>query len=191
MDIGSESLEDLPTSVSQEPAVSWYLVQCKPRQDGRAEEHLQPQGYHCYRSQLCVERVGRGRRQSLMESLFPGYLFIALGADANWAPLRSTRGVSRLVGFNDGPRPVAGSLIEDLQQRTACEASLLPRGGEKGFLSQHYFFELEAIFENNKGDERVVRLLTLLDRRGGLSFRWAVFARSNLIPSKERVEALT
>ncbi|WP_332455243.1 transcription termination/antitermination NusG family protein, partial [Pseudomonas fragi] len=33
------------------------------------------------------------------ESLFPGYLFIHMPPGANWAPLRSTRGVARVVAF--------------------------------------------------------------------------------------------
>jgi len=170
MDIDSEALRGLSAGYSQEPAMSWYLVQCKPRQDGRAEENLQRQGYHCYRPQRRVERVVRGRRQSLVESLFPGYLFIALGADANWAPLRSTRGVSRLVTFNEAPLPVAESLIEGLRQRSVCEDSSVPEMGEMVRINLGCFVELEAIFESSKGDERVVLLLTLLNQSRRIEF---------------------
>ncbi|MNG06767.1 Transcription antitermination protein RfaH [compost metagenome] len=65
------------------PAAAWYLVQCKPRQDERAEENLLRQGYACYRPQHSCERIVRGRRQPIVESLFPGYLFIQLAADGN------------------------------------------------------------------------------------------------------------
>lgn len=51
--------------------------------------------------QRSCERIVRGSRQAIVESLFPGYLFIALAENANWAPLRSTRGVNRLVAFGD------------------------------------------------------------------------------------------
>ncbi|HCJ30844.1 MAG TPA: transcription/translation regulatory transformer protein RfaH, partial [Pseudomonas sp.] len=81
---------------------SWYLVQCRVRQDERAEENLTRQGYECLRPTITRERLLRGRRQSVVESLFPGYLFIRLGAEADWGPLRSTRGVLRVVGFGEG-----------------------------------------------------------------------------------------
>jgi len=57
-------------------APAWYLLHCKPRQDECAEEHLLRQGYVCYRPQQTCERIVRGRRQIVVESLFPGSLFI-------------------------------------------------------------------------------------------------------------------
>ena len=148
----------------QHSSSTWFLVQCKPRQDERAEENLQRQGYHCYRPQRGFERIVRGRRQIVNESLFPGYLFIALDADANWAPLRSTRGVSRLVAFNGQPLPVAENLIEDLHRRTTPVGESLPQVGEKILIKDGCFANLEAIFESRKGDERVVLLLTILNQ---------------------------
>jgi len=51
---------------------AWYLVHCKSRQDERAEDNLIRQGYACYRPQVCCERVVKGRRAVVSESLFPG-----------------------------------------------------------------------------------------------------------------------
>ncbi|EPL08511.1 transcription/translation regulatory transformer protein RfaH [Pseudomonas sp. CF161] len=146
-------------------AAPWYLVQCKSRQDERAEENLRRQGYQCYRPQRRYERIIQGRRRAVVDSLFPGYLFIALGDSANWAPLRSTRGVNRLVAFNGNPLAVAGSLIEELRQRTShLDASLL-LPGETVRISEGCFADLEAIFESAVGEERVILLLTLLNRQ--------------------------
>lgn len=84
----------------QHPPPRWYLIQCKPRQDSRAEENLTRQDFKCYRPTHRVERVQRGRRTTSMESLFPGYLFIQLDQlNDNWHPIRSTRGVNQLVTF--------------------------------------------------------------------------------------------
>lgn len=81
-------------SYSKLQNAAWYLAQCKPRQDERAQQHLENQGYTCYRPQYRRERVLGGRLQAQMESLFPGYLFIQLAGDSNWSPLRSTRGLA-------------------------------------------------------------------------------------------------
>ena len=78
----------------------WYVIQSKPRQEVRACEELEKQGYEVYLPTIVRERVAGGRRVQKEEALFSRYLFIHLDqTDSNWAPLRSTRGVSGLVRF--------------------------------------------------------------------------------------------
>src|SRR5690606_9962776 len=74
MDMNSVQNEGVSTAAT----AAWYLVHCKPRQDERAQEHLIRQGYDCYRPLLRRERLVRGRTQTVLESLFPGYLFVQL-----------------------------------------------------------------------------------------------------------------
>ncbi|WP_455231055.1 transcription/translation regulatory transformer protein RfaH [Geopseudomonas aromaticivorans] len=154
-----------PEQQQHSPKSAWYLIQCKPRQDERAEENLLRQGYTCYRPQHTRERLLRGQRQMVEESLFPGYLFIQLSLLDNWGPLRSTRGVSRVVGFGNQPLAVSPDLIERLQQR--CSAVLpeqLLESGDKVRINQGPFAELEAIFLSMDGNERVVLLMNILHR---------------------------
>lgn len=161
------ALQDTEAVADQETA--WYLVHCKPRQDERAEEHLLRQGYACYRPRLQRERLVRGRRQSVVESLFPGYLFIQLNPDSNWSPLRSTRGVNRLVRFGEYPLQVPSSLIDSLQERTPSEPQPLLQPGDRVRIVEGSFAELEAIFLSMDGEERVVLLMKLLNREHRLS----------------------
>lgn len=145
---------------------SWYLLQCKPRQDERAELNLHQQNYQTFRPQFATERLVRGKPQSTLESLFPGYLFIQLSHEDNWAPLRSTRGVSRIVDFNRGPATVPDEVIERL--RTRC---LLPKQvqafkpGDALQIIDGPLSSLEGIFLSMDGEERVMILLQLLSRK--------------------------
>ena len=148
---------------------AWYLVHCKPRQDERAEENLLRQGYGCYRPQHRRERIVRGCRQTVVESLFPGYLFIQLAADANWAPLRSTRGVNRIVGFGSMPLPLDNSLIAHLQQRTATTAEPVFEVGDSVRITSGGFADLDAIFMAMDGEQRVILLLNMLNRQQRIS----------------------
>ena len=148
---------------------AWYLVHCKPRQDERAEEHLARQGYACYRPRLAQERLVRGRRQVQVESLFPGYLFIHLRPEDSWAPLRSTRGVSRVVSFGGYPLEIPQRLIDSLQQRTPTEPQPLLQAGDRVRIVEGSFAELDAIFLNMDGEERVVLLMNLLNREQKLT----------------------
>lgn len=154
------------TPEQQGPAEhAWYLIQCKPRQDERAEEHLLRQGYTCYRPRHTRERLLRGQRRDVEESLFPGYLFILLSQLDNWAPLRSTRGVSRVVSFGNQPMPVSQELIDCLQQRcSAVSTEQFLESGDKVRINHGAFAELEAIFLSMDGNERVVLLMNILHR---------------------------
>ncbi|RON17221.1 transcriptional activator RfaH [Pseudomonas brassicacearum] len=147
---------------------NWYLLQCKPRQDERAHLNLLQQNYVIFHPQLVTERVIRGKRHRVLESLFPGYLFIHLSRNDNWAPLRSTRGVSRIVEFNHGPATVAEHVIEHLRARCFESADahvdhdLKP--GEHLQILRGPLSTLEGIFVSSLGDERVMILLQFLNR---------------------------
>lgn len=148
---------------------TWYLLQCKPRQDGRALENLQRQHYLCFQPTHHQERLIRGIRKSVEEPLFPGYLFICLEDGANWAPLRSTRGVARLVSFGDHPRPVADNLINRLRERAQRMPQPLLEHGDTVRISHGPLAELEAIFLCMQGERRVILLMDLLQREQRVS----------------------
>lgn len=144
---------------------SWYLVQCKSRQDERAEENLTRQGYVCYRPLYQRERLLRGQRQIIEESLFPGYLFIHISEHDNWGPLRSTRGVIRVVGFGNQPLSVNDCVIDRLKQHDNTPATeAMFTAGERVRIMEGPFSELEAIFHEMDRNERVVLLLNFLQR---------------------------
>ncbi|MHC8355022.1 transcription/translation regulatory transformer protein RfaH [Pseudomonas sp. LB3P81] len=147
---------------------AWYLVQCKPRQDERAEEHLTRQGYGCMRPVCSRDRIVRGQRTHLQESLFPGYLFINLPDDTNWAPLRSTRGVNRVVSFGGKPLPVSWELITQLRNRVEVSQPAFAVGDRVRIL-EGGLAALDAIFMSADGEERVILLINLLHRQQTVS----------------------
>ncbi len=155
-----------PLQGQSQGQAAWYLLQCKPQQNFRAQENLNNQGFSCYLPVVHTERVQQGRRRDVTEPLFPGYLFIHLDCvNDNWGPIRSTRGVTRMVGFNGKPHPVPLSVIEALRQRMTvqpCMADLLP--GDRVMIINGAFADIEAIFKAYDGDERVVILLNLMRR---------------------------
>lgn len=146
---------------------SWYLLQCKPRQDDRAQINLLRQNYDSFRPQLTTLRLIRGKPQKVCESMFPGYLFVRLSQDDNWAPIRSTRGISRFVEFNRGPAVVADDVIEQLRMRCltneACD-SLALEPGQTLQITRGPLSPLEGVFLSKLGSERVMLLLQFLNR---------------------------
>ncbi|WNF53334.1 transcription/translation regulatory transformer protein RfaH [Pseudomonas sp. SG20052] len=147
---------------------NWYLLQCKPHQDERAHLNLLQQNYVVFHPQLLSERLIRGKYQRVRESLFPGYLFIHLGGNDNWAPIRSTRGVSRFVELNHGPATVAENVIEHLRAR-CFESSVSPdtpplTPGDHLQIIRGPLSTLEGIFITSHGAERVMILMQFLNR---------------------------
>lgn len=103
---------------------AWRLAHCKPRQDERALDHLIRQGFDCYWPPLRRERLLRGRRQTVGESLIPGYLFAHLHPNRSWSPLRSTHSVNRLASFGSYPLEIPQTFVDTLQQRTSSKQQL-------------------------------------------------------------------
>jgi transcriptional antiterminator RfaH len=100
------------------------------------------------------------------EPLFPRYLFIRLGIDdtaKSWAPIRSTKGVSRLVSFGIEPARVDDSLIELLRTQEASvqtEPERLFKTGERVRLTEAPFAGIEGILAD--GERRVMVLIEIL-----------------------------
>jgi transcriptional antiterminator RfaH len=159
----------------------WYVIQCKPREERRALENLERQGFACYLPVLTVEKLRSGGRRELLEPLFPAYLFIHLNElSDNWQPIRSTRGVLRLVRFREYPVPVRDEIIECIRQRLASSESrrcyLEP--GDRVRITDGPFSDIEAIFVANDGHERAALLMTVLQREQLLSFPVASIRKS-------------
>ena len=162
----------------------WYAVYCKPREDERAELHLDRQHFEVFRPKHRVRRKRQGRMTTLVESLFPRYLFIHLDDVAeNWAPIRSTRGVAGLVRWGDRIPSVPETVVECLQ-RNMDEFGCIPtppadyRAGDRLRILDGAFAGLEGVFYSRKGEDRVMLLLEIMKQPQKMTFPEAALARA-------------
>lgn len=150
--------------------MEWYLIQSKPKQQLRAIEQLENQGVSCFCPMITIEKVIRGKRQSVSEPLFSNYLFIELSSDdINWSKIRSTRGVRDFVRFGTEVAKVPKSLIEQVRIDTAdidpnVIDSNAPKSGEKVKVTEGVFKGLEGIYKAKNGEERSFVLLNILNK---------------------------
>ena len=148
----------------------WYIVHTKPRQETRALQNLEQQGYECFLPLIAAEKLHQGALTVVDEPLFPRYLFIRLDADApgkGWGPIRSTKGVSRLVSFGAEPAKVDERLIETLRARSeamARQPRKLYAPGERLLVAEGPFAGIEAAYQMPDGESRVVVLIELLSK---------------------------
>lgn len=125
----------------------WYLIKVKPREELRAIENLEPQGFEAY----CPTYLELGRETVL----FPGYVFVRLcGKDlGRYHKIRSTRGVSRIVAFNQMYRKsferghIKAPVKDDLQK-------LLPQPIPNGEEIIHQIEEIIWTLNGNKPEEK-------------------------------------
>lgn len=148
----------------------WYVIQCKGGESFRAAEHLANQGYEVFHPVLEVEKKRRGQLEWVREPLFPHYLFIRLDrVVSNWRPIRSTRGVLKLVGFGSTPLAVSDLLVETLREhgcdREDATANLYFRAGEPVLITEGPFKDLQGVFAGQKGQQRAIVLLDVLHRQ--------------------------
>lgn len=148
----------------------WYLIHTKPRQENIALENLQQQGYTCYLPLLNVEKIRRGKLAIVLEALFPRYLFIQLDtalSSQSWTPIRSTKGVNRLVAFGGQPTKVDEVLVSVLKRAEENQPERLQKMfavGDKVQLIQGAFAGLEGIYQMADGESRAMVLIEILSK---------------------------
>ena len=151
---------------------NWLLLQVKPKQEARALENLQRQGGECYCPKILIEKLSRGKRIEVEEALFPGYLFINVQPEQNgltYTSIRSSRGVSKIVGFGAEPIKVPETLIEQIKYREQADsmgfiAKDLPQPGDNINILQGPFKGLKAVFSHADGMQRSIVLINLLNQ---------------------------
>lgn len=156
------------------PSGNWYAVHTKPRQEFRALENLQNQGYTCFLPTLTAQRLRDGKLIGATEPLFPRYLFIRLDeGQSNWMPIRSTRGVSKLVEFGGTAARVPPGLIAALQAQSIPTRSLYAPGDILR-IGSGPFVGLEAefvrLYQAADGTARVMVLMEILAKPCRISF---------------------
>jgi len=144
----------------------WYAIHSKPRQEERALENLQRQGFEAWLPLLTIEKVLRSKLVQVVEPMFSRYLFIRLDTEqTNWSPIRSTLGVSKLVSFGNRPAVVADELIEALRQMPEQAPQRLIQPGQQVKIVSGPLRGLEGIYQQADGELRAMVLIELLNKQ--------------------------
>ena len=165
-----QAITVLESTNDSKSLMCWYVIHTKPRQEQRALANLIQQGYQCFLPMLTLEKLKRGRLHLVEEPLFPRYLFIYLDNSRhgqNWAPIRSTIGISSLVSFGNTPAKIDVGLIALLQAQQdglAVAPERLFHQGQVLLVSDGPFAGLEAIYQMQSGENRAMVLIELMGK---------------------------
>ena len=132
--------------------MKWHVIHTKVREEFRALENLQNQGYEVFLPTCQVQKKQHQAIRLVIEPLFSRYLFIRLSdVTSNWFPIRSTRGVSELLRFGKSVDPVVipDTIVDCLKERCSHEEPLheLFKQGELLQITQGPFKGLLGFFE--------------------------------------------
>ena len=149
----------------------WYVVQTQPHAECKAQEHLRRQGFTTYLPKLIKLRRHARKTERVSRPLFPRYMFVLIDSTyQGWHAIRSTFGVSNLVGSENGPTAVREGVIEALRQREGADGHIrfdrpeLLRGAAVRVLDGA-FASCLGLFERMNDKDRVAVLLDFLGRR--------------------------
>ena len=105
----------------------WYLIQFKPNSHRLAERNLHRQGFETFLPMQETTHRKASRFVRDLKPLFPGYMFINVNTElAPWRTINSTIGVSRLISFEEKPKPLHRQLVSGLMLRCDTSGVLLP-----------------------------------------------------------------
>ena len=142
---------------------AWYVVHTKPKQEGRALENLQNQGFTCFLPTMQVQKLRNQRVQVVTEPMFSRYLFIQLDDQSqNWGPIRSTLGVSKLVSFGPQPAKVPPEFVAFLKEAPPETLERMFAPGDTVKVAAGPLQGLEGKYLAHDGETRAFVLIELL-----------------------------
>lgn len=161
---------------------NWLLLYCKATEEDRAIAHLANQGFHTFCPKATFTKVRRGKRQQVIEPLFPNYVFIRLPDNEGYYKVRSTRGVIGFVKQGINPQRVPDQLIQGLQlvdgqDEQSANASSAPEAGSKVLVNSASFKNIQAVFKEPVGEKRSRVLLEFMNKPVELEIENHEFSR--------------
>jgi len=143
-------------------ALSWYVVQSKPREEERALHFLQEKGFHAYLPRMEVVKMRGFKNTKTQKPLFPGYLFCRFNIGANLAHVRWTQGVKKILPENVNPISVENEVVEAIRSLEHTDGIIRKQPLKKNDrirIARGPMKDVIGIFEYWASDRKRVRVL--------------------------------
>lgn len=172
--------------------VRWYAVNTKPKKEDYAAQQLERKGFEVFLPKIEVTRKRGARRFTLLEPLFPGYLFVRVAPSLRTVKqVNRTPGVKYLLCAGETPVPVPDEAIALIRQRIGPRGHISPRPqaefppGTRVAVRFGPFAGLVGVVERPvSGRGRVRVLLELLKRQTAVEFDGVDLDRLAWAPAK-------
>src|SRR5215813_1435187 len=145
----------------------WYVIRTKPHQENRVQFHLRQLSVETFLPLLQQSKTIRRQRKTVVEPLFPRYLFARFDLTECFRAVNFSRGVVNIVAFGSKPAEVSETLISEIKLRME-DGYIIPKGerfqtGQMLYIKDGPFAGIEAVFVREmKEQDRVLLLLRAL-----------------------------
>lgn len=152
---------------------TWHLAHTKPRQEQAVQELLGKRGYASY-FPLLRETTGNN---NLILPLFPRYLFLNIAAEQDdWSNIRYTRGINSLVRVGMNPAAIPDHLVAAIRHYAETDGvhRISPNSSSQQTQTSptdRFTADLEAIFTEQRAENRVIILLNLISKQHPIHLR--------------------
>lgn len=142
----------------------WYVINTKPKNEDRAASNLISGGIETLAPKLKLKKYKNNRFVTVIEPMFPGYIFAKFDPVDEFRLVKYTRGVKTIVHFGERIVPIHEDLIDFIKSRLENGVATIQRKpllrGDKIVIKDGPFKGLTGIFEREMdGKERVTILL--------------------------------
>jgi len=146
---------------------SWYALHVRPRFESYVDLQLGGKGYEVFLPKYESKRRWSDRVKTVVQPLFPGYVFCRFDVSAR-LPILVTPGVHSIVGVGKTPIPVDPDEISAIRSVINSGISSYPcdyiRDGESVRVELGPLEGLVGIVQRSKNSDRLIVSLTLLMR---------------------------
>lgn len=152
---------------------AWYVLKTKPKQEIRAVQNLENQGFEAYCPKLTVEKIRRGTRKKVVEPMFPSYVFVHPDSLVEqFYKLRSTYGVASVLRFGDNIPQISEGFIEQLKQLDNREEEQAPAPGDAVEIKTGPFKGFMAKIVKLDGESRCFVMLEWMQKQVTANFSY-------------------
>lgn len=127
---------------SKSDMAKWYIVHTYSGHEDRVakslKQRIQSLGFENRIFDIIVPKrntikVSGGKKETVREKIFPGYLLVKmLLDDESWLLVRTTQGVTSFIGTGNKPTPISEKEVEAIQKFMTMEEPLYKAAFSKG-----------------------------------------------------------
>lgn len=138
----SDSQELKTASNPNEALAKWYIVHTYSGHENKVakslKQRIQSLGFEERIFEMIVPtrntiRVSQGKKESVKEKIFPGYVLVKMILDdESWLLVKTTQGVTSFIGAGNKPTPISEKEVEAIQRFTKIEEPLYKTAFSKG-----------------------------------------------------------
>jgi len=129
-----EASSQKPKATSDIPGARWYIVHTYSGHENKVakslKQRVESMGFEGRIFDIIVPvrntiRVSQGKKESIKEKIFPGYVLVKMILDdESWLLVRTTQGVTAFIGAGNKPTPISDQEVEAIQKFMDTEEPL-------------------------------------------------------------------